>query len=154
MQLTGLEFLKDPGVMRFRSCCCSVTSAFLLMGLAGCGGSESKIKTVEIAGTVRFDGEPVKSGMVNFLPTDGKNPSTGGTILDGEYTAQVPSGPMQITISSPVVVGKRKAYDTPDSPMIDVVEELIPAAYNVETTLEHTVTESKLDLNFDLKSRQ
>jgi len=107
---------------------------------------------VKLAGSVQLDGQPVKSGTISFIPSDGKNPATGGTIADGHYQAQVPLGPMQISISSPQVTGVQKAYDTPDSPLLEISEEMIPAIYNANTTLEHTVSAAKDDLNFDLKS--
>jgi hypothetical protein len=51
------------------------------------------------------------------------------------------------------VIGKKKAYDTPDSPTVDVVEELVPARYNSQSELRMTITEGPQEKAFDLQSR-
>lgn len=43
-------------------------------------------KPTSIQGRVTLNGEPVKQGTISFRPTDGKGPSTGGVIADGEYS--------------------------------------------------------------------
>jgi hypothetical protein len=50
-------------------------------------------------------------------------------------------------------VGKRKAYDTPDSPMVDIVEELIPARYNANSELKVTVKKGGQKETFALASK-
>ena len=42
---------------------------------------------------------------------------------------------MRVEIVSPKVTGTRKAYDTPESPLIDVTQEQIPARYNTKSEL-------------------
>ena len=75
-----------------------------------------------------------------LVPTDPtKGGTAGATIKDGKFTADVPVGELRVEISAPKVVGKRKAYDTPDSPTVDIVEDLIPARYNVNSELKVTV---------------
>lgn len=138
--------------MQGRTVLSTVATAWVILGLAGCGSSGASPDLVSVSGVIKLDGTPLKSGTINFTPTDGKKPTAGGTILDGSYSAQVPTGPMKISISAPKVIGKKKAYDTPDSAMIDIVEEAIPPAYNASSKLEHNVTAAKSDLNFDLKS--
>lgn len=130
----------------------SVLSTVLLIGLAGCGTSVKTPEMHSVSGVIKLDGTPLKSGTINFTPSDGKKPTAGGTVTNGNYTVQVSPGSSKVSISSPKVAGTRKAYDTPDSPTIEIIEEAIPAAYNVNTTLEHSVTGSRRDVNFDLKS--
>jgi hypothetical protein len=117
---------------------------------AGCSDSG----TATLDGTVTLDGQPLKEGTVRFVPTD---PSKGGTasaaVRDGKFTAEVPLGELRIEFSAPKVVGKHKAYDTPDSPEVDIVEELLPAKYNVQSTLQVTVKKSHQKETFDLTSR-
>ncbi|MBS0202035.1 MAG: hypothetical protein JSS49_03985 [Planctomycetes bacterium] len=137
--------------MRIRSVI-GVFFTMILIGLTGCGSRGRSPEMFRVSGVIKLDGSPLKTGTINFTPTDGKNQVAGGTVTNGNYSVQVPPGPAKISISSPKVVGTQKAYDTPDSPTMDIIEEAIPAAYNVDTTLEHNATEAKRDLNFELKS--
>lgn len=137
--------------MRVERVACLAAAMFVFLTLGGCTGGAKSPALAKLAGSVKIDGQPLQSGTINFVPSDGKSATSGGTIKDGRFTARVPLGPMRILISSPKVTGQRKAYDTPDSPMIDIVEEALPAAYNTQSTLECVVTADKSDLNFDLK---
>jgi hypothetical protein len=65
----------------------------------------------------------------------------------------VPVGEKKVSISAPKVTGKRKMYDTPDSPTVDVVEELLPPQYNRQSTLTLTVKPGKQEQTYDLKSK-
>jgi len=116
---------------------------------AGCSDGTS----ATLDGTVTLDGEPLKEGVVRFIPVD---TSTGGTagaaIKDGKFRAEVPLGELRVEISAPKVVGKRKAYDTPDSPMVDIVDELLPARYNTKSELRVTIKKGSQKETFELTS--
>ena len=43
---------------------------------------------------------------------------------------------MRVEITAPKVVGKRKAYDTSDSPLIDITKEMLPEKFNVKSELK------------------
>ncbi len=105
-----------------------------------------------VRGTVTLDGQPLKSGLIRFIPVDGQTPTAEATITDGEFNAQVPVGEKRVSISAPKVVGKRPAYQTPDSPQVDIVEELLPPRYNVQSELTITVDEDNEPANFALTS--
>src|SRR5690349_11768984 len=83
-----------------------------------------------ISGTVTLDGQPLRSAVIHFVPADGQTASADAQVEDGTFSAKVPIGAKNVAISAPKVVGKRKMYDTPDSPTVDKVEELVPAQYN------------------------
>lgn len=116
--------------------------------LAGCGGSE--IPMAEVEGEVKFDGQPIEWGTITFVPSDGKGPTTGGHITNGQFSVMVPPGAKRIEVSSPNVVGQRREFDTPDSPLIDVTKELLPADYNVNSTLLRDVELPKTRIDLDL----
>jgi hypothetical protein len=117
-------------------------------GTAGCSPDSGK---GTVTGTVTLDGQPLKSGLIRFIPADGRTPTAEATITDGEFSAQVPLGEKRISISAPKVVGKRKAYETPDSPTVDIVEELLPARYNVASELTLNVKGGRQDAEFKLE---
>jgi hypothetical protein len=129
------------GSVLFVAVCCA---------LAGCSGKT--VKSGKVTGDVSLDGQPLKSGVIHFLPADGKSATTDAMIVDGKYAVEMPPGDKRISISAPKVMGKRKAYDTPDSPMLDIVQELLPARYNTQSDLTLTVTTDLQQKNYDLKS--
>jgi hypothetical protein len=128
--------------------------ALLLPALALWAAGCSDGSTTTLTGTVTLDGQPLPEGTVRLVPTD---PTKGGTagaaIKDGKFTAEVPPGELRVEISAPKVVGKRKAYDTPESPTVDIVEELIPARYNVNSELKVTVKKGGQKETFALLSK-
>jgi hypothetical protein len=119
------------------------------MAVGGCSADTGK---GTVSGTVTLDGQPLKSGLIRFVPADGQTPTAEATITDGEFSAEVPVGEKQISISAPKAVGKRPAYQTPNSPMIDIVEELLPARYNMTSELKLNVTGGRQTEDFKLES--
>lgn len=124
--------------------------AVVALLLAGCSSPEG-VGTV--SGEVTFDGQPLKDGVIRFVPSDGKTPTVSCSIVNGRYTGEVPLGPKKVEISASKVVGKRKMYDTPDSPTVDKVAELLPPRYNVQSELSMTVKPGKQEQRYDLKSK-
>jgi hypothetical protein len=117
---------------------------------AGCNSGSSKVK---VHGKVTLDGQPVPTGSIAFIPTDGKGQTAGGIIKDGTYQAEVSVGSMRVEIHYGKVVGKRKLYDTPDSLSVDQTAEQIPAKYNTQSQLTETITGKSSEINFDLQSK-
>lgn len=105
--------------------CCAVST------IAGCG----KANVGTVSGTVIVDGSPAKSGSIAFFPVNKKSPTAGAEIHDGEYLARVPLGTSKVEIRVSKVVGQKKLYNTPNSPIRPVLEESLPAKYNDESTL-------------------
>lgn len=121
--------------------------------LAAVGGCASETTTGTVTGDVTLDGQPLKEGIIRFLPADGQSPTASATIADARFRATVPLGAMRVEISAPKIVGKRKMYDTPGSPVVDVVAELIPARYNVRSELTMIVQKGAQEKRFELKSK-
>ena len=117
--------------------------------IAGC--AKPTIGTV--SGTVTVDGSPAKSGSIAFFPVDRKSRTTGAEILDGQYTAQVPLGASKVEIRVSKVVGQKKLYDTPNSPVQPLLEEALPPKYNDQTELQFDVQPGPNQQNFQLTTR-
>jgi hypothetical protein len=105
-----------------------------------------------VSGSVTLDGAPLKSGLVRFVPADGLTASADAQVVDGKFSAIMPIGEKKVSISAPKVVGKRKMYDTPDSPTVDKVEELLPAQYNSASKLTLAVKSGNQEQDYKLKS--
>jgi hypothetical protein len=132
-------------------------AAFLVL-LVGCGES---MKRGEVSGKVTVDGKPLQDGAISFFPADGKGPTAGGVIEDGEYLVQIPltfgdvteARRMKVTISAPKVVGMKKLYNTEHSIERPVTAESLPARYNAKSELSIEVKPGNNEQNFDLKSK-
>jgi hypothetical protein len=107
----------------------------------------------DVTGTVTVDGKPVEKGSIGFIPADGKSQTAGASIQNGKYSARVPIGNSKIEIRVPKVVGKKKLYDTPDSPVQDLLEEVLPEKYNKETELTFEVKPGSNEKNWDLSTK-
>ncbi|QEL15781.1 hypothetical protein [Limnoglobus roseus] len=115
---------------------------------AGCGGPPK----ADVKGKVTLDGKPIANGSIEFFPIGGKGQTAAAIIKDGEYTVQTSVCNMKVSVNANTVVGKHKAYDTPDSPMIEVVKNIIPAKYNTSSELTADMKAGPNEHNFDLKS--
>ena len=122
-----------------------------LAALAGCGG-EAPPPKAPVKGAVTLDGKKLEAGTIQFLSADRQLPTTAAAIQDGAYAADVHVGKMRVQISAPKVVGKRKVYDTPDSPVKDVTKEMIPDRYNVKSDLTADVKAGENTFDFELKT--
>jgi hypothetical protein len=123
----------------------------LLLTGVGCSGGKATSGTVN--GRVTLDGQPLKQGVVRFIPLDGKSPTASAVIADGQFSTSVPLGEMRVEFSASKVVGKHKAYDAPDSPVVDDVVELIPARYNTNSQQRITVKQGSQEESFALTSK-
>ena len=117
--------------------------------IAGCSKSNLGVVT----GTISVDGTPAKSGSIAFFPLNRKSSTAGSEIVDGLYTAKVALGVAKVEIRVPKVVGKKKLYDKPDSPMKEVLSESLPRKYNDETELKLDVHAGENVQNYELATR-
>lgn len=127
-----------------------LSALFVIALLAGCSLKPAGGK---VKGTVTLDGQPLATGQILFVAVDQSSPSAEAAITAGEFEALVPPGEKRVEIRAPKVTGKKKMYDTPDSPTVDTVVELLPAKYNVNSELKMTVDGTAQEQNFDLKSK-
>jgi hypothetical protein len=118
----------------------------------GCNKGESN--RAEVTGSVLVDGNPAATGAISFMPVDGKSPTSGGKIVAGKYSVEVPFGTSKVAIRVPKVVGQRKLYDTPDSPVQPLMEETLPPEFNDRTELTLDVKPGVNERVFDLKAKK
>jgi len=128
----------------------ALTFAFLSCLIIGCGSGNTGPQTYEVTGTVTFDGQPVKSGDIQFEPeTPGESPD-GGPIIDGKFSIRAKPGKNLVSI--------RATRDVPGQTTkgamgedIAKKEEFIPEKYNAATELSETVKTSGNSFTFTLK---
>jgi hypothetical protein len=126
-------------------------SLFAAAALAMAGCADATVS--QVSGKVTVDGNPLEKGAISFYPVDRQAKTAGGEIKDGAYSVQVPVGAMEVRISMPKVVGKKKLYDKKDSPEYPVYQESLPAKYNMESKLQLDVTQGKLEKDWALTSK-
>jgi hypothetical protein len=117
--------------------------------LAGCNKSNLGVVT----GTISVDGTPAQRGSIAFFPVNGKSSTAGAEIRDGRYTAKVPLGGAKVEIRVPKVIGKKKLYDKPDSPVRDLMAEMLPRKYNDETELKLDVHAGENVQDYELATK-
>ena len=106
-----------------------------------------------VSGTVTVDGDLPTTGYIGFTATDGLTGPVGTEIVDGAYSLEVPLGETKVDIRIPKVVGQKRLYDTPDSPIQDLTAESLPPRYNDETELVYTVEAGEATKDFDVSTK-
>lgn len=99
---------------------------------------------------VTIDGVAPETGSISFIPIDGSTPTAGSVIEKGKYDSEAPIGESKVEIRVPKVIGKKKLYDTPDSPVQDIMEEVLPPKYNEASELRFTGVKGKNEKNWEL----
>src|SRR5256885_15245756 len=112
--------MKTTGALYFSLCWVSIT--FLL-------GCSTDVKHGAVSGTVTLDGQPLKSGTIRFDSDDGRTAAAAASIVDGPFSVKLSAGDKRVSMPSPKVIGKKKTYDTPDSPGYDGSEDVLPKRY-------------------------
>ncbi|HTN01897.1 hypothetical protein [Planctellipticum variicoloris] len=140
-----------------------LASSLVILLAAGCGGPSGPERAI-VKGTVAFDGAPVESGTIAFLPVDGtEGPSSGGEIRDGEFLLPKESGAVvgqnRVEIRAtrqngkPVANGIAGVSEGPSAASSEAkVVMYIPPQYNVNSELKETIKAGENSLSFDLHS--
>ena len=140
------RWLLIPEIQRVPARMTMLLAALLL---AGCAKSNIGV----VAGTVSVDGTLAKNGSIAFFPTNRKSSTAGAEIVDGRYSAKVPLGLAKVEIRVPKVVGQKKLYDKPDSPVKQVLAESLPRKFNDDTELKLDVQAGNNLQNYELTTR-
>jgi len=125
--------------------------------LAGCGGGAEGPQRATVQGKVTFDGEPLESGFIEFIPDSGVNAAPVKlTISSGSYdTASDPMDDRGIPLGNHTVVvrsWKETGQEVKNEmgEMEQEVVQIIPEKYNTSTELKAEVTAETDTLDFDL----
>jgi len=138
---------------------CNVACLAFLGALAGVGcggGGGDNLPRQAVSGTITLDGAPVSHGFIQFRPVnEGATAEVGGEIKDGKYAIPREQGPVpggyRVSISSTEGTGAAASGGMPGDAGPGA-REMIPAKYNVGSTLDREVKAGDANvINFDLK---
>jgi hypothetical protein len=130
--------------MRYVAC-----GLIVLLCLAGCG---RRGEMAEINGAVTYGGQPLRKGLVKFFPVDGKGRTAAGVVVDGRYSACIGLGQKNVQIEGFKVAGRGRAQpENPNSPMVDIEEQILPDRYNAKTELTCEITSGNVTYDFRLE---
>ncbi|GIW82424.1 MAG: hypothetical protein KatS3mg105_4231 [Gemmatales bacterium] len=110
--------------------------------IAGCGGGRAVV-----SGNVTLDGEPLVTGTVTWISTDGKTVAYGQIQNDGSYRAEMPAGEYFVTVVATSMPEQN------ENPMIEAVGKLlVPAKYTrkEESGLKYTVQSGNNQIDIPL----
>jgi hypothetical protein len=112
----------------------SLLGGFLILligaSLAGCGAPDGM---VEVSGTVTFNGQPIETGFVSFVPDRGKSPQA-GKIKNGRFRFNAYPGQNIVRIVSE----KQGAFV--ESMNQHTYHQFLPPKYNEQSELSEDVT--------------
>jgi hypothetical protein len=145
-------------MMRIREC---LAYPLLLAVLSGCGGKS--VERAAVQGHVTYRGQPIQDGTILFSPTGRAKGErlepAGSKIVNGEYHLDGKMGPMvgaqRVEIQAYRKTG-RKIPDMlgdvskPDRPLVDEVIPILPATFNVESTLTADIAPGENTKDFEL----
>jgi hypothetical protein len=111
---------------------CAMLAAVCLPLLAGCGPEGS---TKIVYGTVTYDGQPVETGKVRFVPIDGTSgPASMSPISNGEFRIEarggVPIGRHRVEVDARQRTGRKvEGWRGLEKTMVDEMVFLGPQEY-------------------------
>jgi len=135
----------------------------IVVGVAGCGGSDEGPPRAGAKGSVTLDGKPLVEGVIRFIPIgDSKGPKSFATIKNGSYSVDAAHGP---------VVGKHRVeIESTDDGGFDLNDEAslprlqaqkqpvqvvtVPSVYNSRSELEAEISpDGPNEKNYELSSQ-
>lgn len=140
-----------------------ITSILLLVALlTGCGGPAGPERCA-VSGSVSFEGEPIESGTITFLPEDGKGVSAGGAIQQGRYSIDAAAGPgvgqhrveiigLKSEGSKTVEGVQGSAIGPSGTATVAELKMIVPAEFNTQSTLKATIKSGANSQDFALKA--
>lgn len=102
--------------------------------------------TVEVSGSVEWDGAPIPQGDIVFFSLDPHVPPAAGKIADGSFTFRTKPGEKRVEIRSFRLSGRKTPQGRP------IGEMYIPKRYNDNSELTANVAlDRKNEFDFKLK---
>jgi hypothetical protein len=123
------------------------------VAVAVCLGCSREPPMGELRGQVTLDSQPLNNGIIRFIPIDGESQTAGGTIENGAFEIRLPVKKHRVEISATKMPTGAAAAAGRHSDANFAVVELVPAKYNVNSSLNIDVRAGRNEPRFDLQSR-
>jgi hypothetical protein len=150
------------GVVRNLAASLAVFTAVLLAGCA-----DPYPGRVAVSGTVKFKGEPLKSGIIAFEPLEKQDTSSGASIENGSYRIPrekgLKPGKYRLRVSAgdgvtpglPAGTGAKEEQEAagPGRGTNIISKEMIPPSWNTQSNQEVTITEREARYDFDIPAK-
>jgi hypothetical protein len=111
----------------------------LLLIVSGLGCADPSGGREAVSGEIRFKGEPLDQGTIQFIPTAEQDTTSGGMIHEGRYAVEkvrgLKPGKYKVVISSGDPKESAPPGELPGAPF-PVAKERIPTEYNRATKQE------------------
>ncbi|MCI0357398.1 MAG: hypothetical protein L0211_02805 [Planctomycetaceae bacterium] len=104
-----------------------------------------------VTGTITLDGQVVEGGVIRFVPSNGESQPADSPIVKGTYSLTVSPGEKKVEIFW--AKSKSGAPIDTASQGTDELVQMIPAEFNTQTTLLHTVADAQEVKDFALKTK-
>jgi hypothetical protein len=118
-----------------------------LISAAGCSGNAEHSGKLKIEGTATWNGAPIADGTVTLLAPDSQFDSA--PIENGKFTIFTTPGPKTVSVMAERELGTPQP--TPHEPNPSPIKfQYLPKEYNVESTLQKTVTSDTKLLELEL----
>lgn len=137
--------------------------AIVVVAMAGCTGSGDGLAREAVAGQITLDGRPLTQGLIQFVPDDPgvATPTHVGTIINaGRYDIARTEGPIPGRYKVAISSGSVAPASEPEEDLPGIAKrgkpprDLIPATYNVTTTLQAVVKAGQENtFDFELASK-
>ena len=129
------------------------TVLLLAIFVSGCGQDTGG--RMQVSGTVKLQGTPLRSGTIEFASADAKQ-LTGSMITDGKYSIPAEKGllPGKYTVRISASQEEGAVPAGPPGPEAEThkVKDLVPPEYNGNSTLSAEVSQGGSNqFDFDLK---
>ena len=130
-----------------------IITAVLALAASGCGG---EIEGIAVGGAVTYDGQPVESGEIGFIPDDASAGQGASAVVTGgrysiPHSAGLLGGDYRVVIYAERSTGRQIAADESGDEKIDQVVQYLPPVYNDQTRLATTIDVDRDDLDFVLE---
>ncbi|MCA9259476.1 MAG: DUF1416 domain-containing protein [Planctomycetales bacterium] len=123
----------------------SLLIAVFAFGASTVGCQDAPQGKVAISGDVTWNGAPIATGYISFVPADGQKPSESSKIEDGSFSLYGYPGTNKIRILATKEAGFDAGMNQP------ILVQYIPEKYNDKTELLHDVqSDGETGLSFAL----
>src|SRR3954471_77252 len=149
-EITEARFTpRQTTTLRLLCFLCYLLFNSLLFAVPGCGASNLDM----VSGVVTLDGQPLKEGVIQGAPTDGKPPSQAAIIQDGKFSTQLHRTIYKVEMHATKLADTGAKLDEKGPGAGPTAVELLPPRYNAQSELTLKVDAPRSDVRFDLKSK-